>query len=61
MTGARMEHLTSRQLQSINTKKRIQEAANVCFARKGMAYTLISDIIQEANVSVGTFYHYFKE
>ena len=55
-----MEHLTSRQLQSINTKKRILEAANICFARKGMAYTLISDIVQEAGISVGTFYHYFK-
>lgn len=55
-----MEHLTSRQQQSINTRKRIEDAANLCFARKGMAYTLISDIVQEAGVSVGTFYHYFK-
>lgn len=55
-----MEHLNSRQLQSINTRKRIEDAANVCFARKGTAYTLISDIVQEAGVSVGTFYHYFK-
>lgn len=52
--------MTSRQQQSINTRKRIEDAANVCFARKGMAYTLISDIVQEAGVSVGTFYHYFK-
>lgn len=55
-----MEHLTNRQQQSINTRKRIEDAANVCFARKGMAYTLIADIVQEAGVSVGTFYHYFK-
>ncbi|MBP3656500.1 MAG: TetR/AcrR family transcriptional regulator [Clostridia bacterium] len=55
-----MKRLTNRQLQSIHTRKRIEDAANVCFARKGMAYTLISDIVQEANVSVGTFYHYFK-
>ena len=55
-----MEHLTNRQLQSINTKKRIEAAASACFARKGTAYTLISDIVQEAGVSAGTFYHYFK-
>lgn len=49
-----------RKQQSKQTRARILDAANKCFARKGIAYTLISDIVCEAKVSVGTFYHYFK-
>ncbi len=55
-----MERLTQRKKQRLETKQRIQDAADRCFIRKGMAYTLILDICQEAQVSVGTFYHYFK-
>lgn len=55
-----MEKMTSRQEQKIRTQQRIVEAANICFVRKGMAYTLITDICEEAEVSVGTFYHYFQ-
>ena len=55
-----MEKMTSRQEQKIRTQQKIVEAANTCFIRKGMAYTLITDICEEAEVSVGTFYHYFN-
>lgn len=55
-----MDKITSRQEQKIKTKQKIIDAANACFIRKGMAYTLISDICEEAAVSVGTFYHYFN-
>ncbi len=55
-----MEKMTNRQEQKIRTKQKILEAANICFMRKGMAYTLITDICEEAGVSVGTFYHYFN-
>ena len=55
-----MEKMTSRQEQKIRTQQKIIEAANTCFMRKGMAYTLITDICEEAGVSVGTFYHYFN-
>ena len=55
-----MEKMTSRQEQKIRTQQKIIEAANICFMRKGMAYTLITDICEEAGVSVGTFYHYFN-
>lgn len=54
------EKMTSRQEQKIRTQQKIVEAANTCFIRKGMAYTLITDICEEAEVSVGTFYHYFN-
>lgn len=55
-----MEKITTRKLQKERTRQAIIEAANICFIRKGMAYTLITDICEEANVSVGSFYHYFK-
>ena len=55
-----MEKMTSRQEQKIRTQQKIIEAANTCFMRKGMAYTLITDICEEAGVSNGSFYHHFK-
>ena len=55
-----MEKMTNRQEQKIRTQQKIIKAANTCFMRKGMAYTLITDICEEAGVSVGTFYHYFN-
>ena len=55
----RMKKKTNRQIQSEQTMEKIIQAANHCFIRKGMAYTLITDICEEANVSVGTFYHHF--
>lgn len=55
-----MENLNKRQRQSLDTKRKIEEAADICFMRKGMAYTLITDICAQAGISVGTFYHYFK-
>ena len=52
--------MNKRQIQKENMIKAIEDAANRCFIRKGMSNTLITDICEEANVSVGAFYHYFK-
>ncbi len=55
-----MKELTSRQKQAIETKLRISEAAIKLI--KNTSYDLIKiiDVCKEANVSVGTFYHYFE-
>ncbi|TQR09081.1 TetR/AcrR family transcriptional regulator [Psychrobacillus soli] len=45
----------------MNTKKRnILEAAQKLFIEKGFRSTTVNDIIEEANVSKGTFYNYFS-
>lgn len=49
----------NRSEQKEQTRRRILEAADTCFQKKGMAYTLISDIVHEAGISVGAFYHHF--
>lgn len=41
-------------------RKRILDAALACFSRHGVQGTSIDDICQEAGVSAGTFYVYFK-
>lgn len=41
-------------------KKRVIEAALTLFIEKGFAQTSIRDIIQEAEISKGTFYNYFN-
>lgn len=51
--------LTSRQLQAIETKKRIFEKAMEIFEEKSFDQVTISDICQAAGVSTGAFYHYF--
>lgn len=51
---------TKRELQSIATRERILESADKVFADKGMNNVQIKDICNEANISVGTFYHYFE-
>ena len=53
-------NLTKRQKQSINTRRKIIKAGDIVFARKGMDKTQIKDICKEADISIGTFYHYFK-
>lgn len=55
-----MEKLTNRQIQNLKTRQNIVDSANRCFIRQGMNQTLITDICKEAQVSVGTFYHHFK-
>ncbi|WP_152657539.1 TetR/AcrR family transcriptional regulator [Oceanobacillus sp. CFH 90083] len=41
-------------------KKQIIEAAQTLFIKKGFSATPIQDILEEANVSKGTFYNYFS-
>lgn len=53
------KRLTQRQLQSIKTRNRIYETAVTLMEKKGFHNISISEICQEAGVSVGAFYHYF--
>lgn len=55
-----MKKLTSRQKQAIETKLRISEAAMKLLKNTSYDLIKITDICKEANISVGTFYHYFK-
>ncbi len=41
-------------------RRQIIDAAYQCFARKGIHQTSMRDIYQEAHVSAGAVYHYFK-
>ena len=44
------------------TRERLIEAGRRAFARKGLAGTkLTQDILEPAGVSVGSFYHQFKD
>ncbi len=52
--------LTKRQRQAIETRNRIYEAAIALMDRKGFENITIADISKKANVSVGSFYHYFR-
>lgn len=45
---------------SKNTRSRIVSTAWKLFYREGYDNTTIDDIIEEANVSKGSFYHYFE-
>jgi len=54
------ENLTSRQLQSIETKERIHATAMRLFHRHGYNSVSISQITKEANVSKGSFYTHFN-
>ncbi len=51
---------TPRQQRSIEKKKRIMEAGRKLFAEKGLASTSSNEIAAAADVSIGTFYSYFK-
>lgn len=55
-----MKKLTSRQKQAIETRLRISEAAMKLLKNTSYDLIKITDICKEANVSVGTFYHYFE-
>ncbi|UQU65569.1 TetR/AcrR family transcriptional regulator [Couchioplanes caeruleus] len=47
------EHLTAR-------REQILAAARACFLRRGLHNTSMQDLIQEAGLSVGAVYRYFK-
>lgn len=55
-----MKEPTSRQKQAIETRLRISESAMKLLKNTSYESIKIADICKEANVSVGTFYHYFK-
>lgn len=52
--------MKKRELQGIETKKRIIECARRLFKEKGFNRTSVNDIIKEANSSKGGFYTHFK-
>lgn len=54
-----MKKLTSRDIQSINTKNKIIQSANDLFTTKNFEAVKIADICKAAGVSIGAFYHYF--
>ena len=51
--------LTKRQLQAIETKKKIYDAAVQVINEKGFGNVSIEDITTRANVAKGSFYTYF--
>lgn len=53
MPKVTVEHLNAR-------KAQIMDAARACFMRKGFARSTIQDICQEAGLSPGAIYRYFK-
>ena len=57
-----LEHtLSKREAKKIKSKKTIIQSAIVLFAQKGLKDTSIADIMQKANLGIGTFYNYFQE
>lgn len=52
--------LTQRKIQAQKTKKTIYKAAMQLMNKKGFDNTTIAEISKKANVSVGTFYLYYK-
>jgi len=53
------KELTNRQKQAIETKEKILAVATHLFEQKGFQEITVTDICQEAGISVGTFYYYF--
>lgn len=54
------KQLTKRQIQSQNTYKTIYDVATKLIEKKGFKNITVAEICKEANVSVGSFYNYFK-
>ena len=52
--------ITSRKKQAVKTKKKIFDIAVSLMEERGYNNLTIEDICQRANVSVGSFYHYYK-
>lgn len=53
--------LTSRDLQAIETEKKIYDTAVRLLSEKGYDNTSVDDICSASGVAKGSFYHYFKE
>lgn len=52
--------LTSRQIQAVETREKIYHTAYNLMKKTGFHKITIEDICKKADVSIGTFYHYFK-
>lgn len=60
MSNNAPKQLTNRQKQAMVTRNRIFEATMRLGMDGGFEKLTINDVCKEANVSVGTFYHYFR-
>lgn len=54
------QNLSKREIKKIQSKKAIIHSAIELFAKKGLKDTSIADIMQDANLGIGTFYNYFQ-
>jgi AcrR family transcriptional regulator len=54
------EKISRRERKKIHSKRVILEAAVKCFGRKGFQETSIAEIMNEADLGIGTFYNYFE-
>lgn len=50
-----------KQSRSMNTKQKIVEAAEHCFCQYGYYGSSVQKLTEAANVSIGSFYFYFKD
>lgn len=55
-----MKPLTKRQQQALATKQKIFKCAVSLFAQKAYENVTVNDICQQAQVSVGAFYHHYQ-
>jgi DNA-binding transcriptional ArsR family regulator len=55
-----MEHMTSRQLQAIRTKKKLLDVSMEMIQKHGYDSVTINQICEAAGVSIGAFYHHLK-
>ncbi len=55
-----MQAKTKRQKQAIDTKNKIYKVSITLFEKYGYDNVHIKDIAKGADISVGTFYHYYK-
>ena len=53
------ENITRRERKKIHSKKSIVESAIKLFSQKGYQETSVADIMNEADLGIGTFYNYF--
>lgn len=53
--------MTPRAQQKAQTRERLKQAAQACFAEAGYAETSIADITRRAGVALGTFYVHFAD
>ncbi|AEB76392.1 TetR/AcrR family transcriptional regulator [Clostridium botulinum] len=55
-----MQEPTKRQIQAMNTKKKLYDISTDLMKTKGYDNVTIQEICKKAGVSVGSFYHYFE-